>query len=195
MNHLAHIYLSGNNDDLIIGNYIADFVKGKKLLDYSEGIQKGIMLHRSIDSYTDQHPLVKTSLGRVREDLGKFAGIAVDVYYDYFLASHWHEYHEEDLESFAERIYALIKDHYPFIPQHAQRFYQYMVAHNLLVTYRDQEILWQVFFGLSRRTRFPSQLAHSVDYLNEHYDGLYDDFKSFFEDLRNYTQQRRLELK
>ncbi|UTW61093.1 DUF479 domain-containing protein [bacterium SCSIO 12741] len=194
MNHLAHIYLSGDDDDIIVGNYIADFVKGKKIYDYSSGVQKGIVLHRAIDSYTDSHPLVKNSVSRVRNSLGKFAGIAVDVYYDHFLAIHWSDYHKENLEDYAQDIYALLQARYPELPQYAQRFFQFMIQHNILVNYGRKDALRNVFYGLSQRTRFPSQLANSVDYLNENYEGLYEDFKAFFQDLIQFSEERRLEL-
>ena len=56
MNYLAHAFLSFNDSGLLIGNMISDFVKGKKQFDYTPDIQKGIRLHRMIDTYTDAHP-------------------------------------------------------------------------------------------------------------------------------------------
>ena len=97
MNFLAHIYLSGEDEGITIGNFIADGIKGKKYLSYPASIQKGILLHRGIDSFTDSHPTVRQSTARLHENYGHYSGVIVDILYDHFLAKNWEEYHEQDL--------------------------------------------------------------------------------------------------
>ncbi len=98
MNFLAHIYLSGNDTDLIIGNFIADGIKGKKYKKFSPGIQKGILLHREIDTFTDAHPIVRQSTKRLHKNYGHYSGIIVDILYDHFLAKNWSRYSDVPLE-------------------------------------------------------------------------------------------------
>src|SRR5688572_7860936 len=106
MNYLAHLYLSGNDQQRMIGNFIADHVKGKAIHDFPEGIRDGIFLHRQIDQFTDSHPVVTESKIRLRGTFHKYAPVIVDVFYDHFLARDWTQYHHQSLEVFAEECYA-----------------------------------------------------------------------------------------
>ena len=87
MNFLAHIYLSGDDDELKIGNFIADSVKGKKFSQFPDQVQKGITLHRKIDSYTDSHPIVRESVLRLFPKYGHYSSVIVDILYDHFFSS------------------------------------------------------------------------------------------------------------
>src|SRR5688572_23493915 len=100
MNFLAHLYLSGDFDELMIGNFMADFVKGKPSPSIHPQIVKGIELHRQIDTYTDTHPIVKASKVRLQPTYRKYAGVIVDMYYDHFLAIHWQKYSSVSLHEF-----------------------------------------------------------------------------------------------
>ena len=105
MNYLAHLHLSNNDKNLIIGNYIADDVKGKAYLNFPLEIQKGIILHRKIDDFTDSHKVVGNSKNLIRHHQNKFTPVVMDVFYDYFLAKNWEEYSTVDLLSFTTNIY------------------------------------------------------------------------------------------
>lgn len=183
MNHLAHFHLAGKSKDLIIGNYIADFVKGKQKQSFSEGIKKGIEMHRKIDAYTDAHPLVLEAVEILRPTVGRYSSVAIDVLYDHFLAKHWQHYHPKNLQSFANDIYQLLKIEYENLPSRSQQFYQYMIYNNILVEYQNLKSLQMVFNGMSQRTRFPSQLDKSVQALTENYDDLKSNFEQFFPEL------------
>src|SRR4029077_7560850 len=74
MNYLAHAYLSFNQSEILVGNMISDFVKGKRKFDYPSGIQKGIDLHRAIDQFTDQHSATKEAKEFFRPDYRLYAG-------------------------------------------------------------------------------------------------------------------------
>ena len=108
MNFLAHLYLSGNNKEVILGNFIADAVKGKELNRYKEQVQVGIRLHRAIDTYTDKHPVVEKSKERLRGKYHKYAGVIVDMFYDHFLAANWNEYSNEPLNKFTSNAYRIL---------------------------------------------------------------------------------------
>ena len=110
MNFLAHLFLSGENDDIIIGNFIADAVKGRYIEKYNEKIRYGIKLHREIDNYTDNHPVFKQSRKRLLHKYHKFSGVIVDMYYDHFLAVNWSDYSDENLEAFVSNAYKILTD-------------------------------------------------------------------------------------
>ncbi len=92
MNYLAHLYLSGSNEDVLVGNYIADGIKGEDKSNYKPGVIKGVQLHKKIDDFTDTHPIFKTSAKRLTENYGHYAWVIVDIYYDHFLANNWNKY-------------------------------------------------------------------------------------------------------
>ena len=105
MNYLAHLFLAGTHPEMILGNFIADHVKGSDVLNYSENTRKGISMHRAIDTFTDQHPVVKQSISRLRTDFRKYSGVIVDMYYDHYLSAHWDEYSPVDIHTFTKARY------------------------------------------------------------------------------------------
>ena len=105
MNYLAHFYLARNDKGLIVGNLLADYAVGKKYLDYPQEIQRGILLHRRIDEFTDDHPETEKTKVRLREKYKKYSPVISDVYYDYFLGQNWSDYSDVPLKSFTQRIY------------------------------------------------------------------------------------------
>ena len=94
MNHLAHFVLSNNDDDLAIGNFVADFITNRQLPNFTEGVQRGIWLHRAIDAFTDSHPVVKQSTKRLHPFHHKYAPVIVDIYYDFLLAKNWDKFYQ-----------------------------------------------------------------------------------------------------
>lgn len=195
MNFLAHAFLSGNNDKLLIGNFIADAVKGNHIRDFDEGIVEGIKLHRSIDSYTDHHPEFIKSRGRIQSEYGKFSGVVIDIYYDHFLARNWNEYADTNLSEFALHVYSLMLEHYQVLPPRSKRILPYMVIMNWLVGYaRFKDLQW-VFNGMSRRSKkYNSGMEDAVDSLKANYEAFHEDFRSFFPDMIAYAAAEREKL-
>lgn len=183
MNHLAHFYLAGNDRDLIIGNYIADYVKGKQKELFLPGVERGIDMHRAIDYYTDTHPIVKQNVGLLKPLLGRYSSIAIDVIYDHFLSKHWSNYHETDLQEYSDDIYDLLHEEFEVLPTGSRRFLNYMTTYNVLVNYQHLSQLNQVFYGMSTRTKFKSNLEKGVEALELNYPELEQGFKDFFKEL------------
>jgi acyl carrier protein phosphodiesterase len=196
MNFLAHAILSGNDDELLIGNFIADAVKGKQYDRYSMGIRKGILLHREIDSFTDHHPEFLRSKARIMPEYGRFSGIVVDIYYDHFLARKWNDYTEKDLSEFVLHIYRLMLQNYDLLPLRSRRILPYMIIHNWLVGYsRFGDLQW-VFNGMSRRTnRYHSGMENAVKSLRDHYDAFERDFTRFFPEMLSHAEKTRAGLR
>lgn len=192
MNYLAHMYLSGEDDELMIGNFIADGVKGKRMERYPEGIRDGIILHRQIDSFTDNHEI---SAG-LRSDLsfafGKYAAVVVDMYYDHFLAANWSAYSDEPLRGFTERNYAVLARNFSLLPGKSRRILPFMMKSNWLMAYAGFEGLDRAFRGMARRTPFESGMEQAVEVLKKKYGVYQSAFESFFPDVIAYVNQRLL---
>ncbi len=187
MNFLAHIYLAGNDDGLIIGNFIADMVKGKDYQNYPEDIQKGILLHRQIDTFTDNHPVWRKTKRRILEEQGKYSGVVVDLYYDHFLAKEWQRFSKEKLEAFVCRNYRLIIKNYRILPNRARFILPFMVRQNWLLNYANLEPLSLIFDRMDRRTAYRSGMKTSVATLQKYYPEIKNDFYKFMPDIIDYV--------
>ncbi len=187
MNFLAHLYLSGNDDDLIVGNFIADMVKGQQINGYNPGIVQGIRLHRQIDQFTDKHPLFLQSKSRLRVKYRLYAGVIVDMYYDHFLAKYWTEYSQHPLSKYVARAYALLKKNIGILPPRAGFILPYMIENNWLVNYADLSSLGRNFGGMARRTPYDSRMEEAVNDLTLHYKSYETEFRTFFPELTDFV--------
>jgi acyl carrier protein phosphodiesterase len=190
VNYLAHAYLSGDNEELLIGNFIADAVKGKAMDDYAPEIRRGIVLHRAIDAYTDRHPLHKQSRKRLHPKYGHYAGVMIDIYYDHFLARNWSEYSGQSLEEYTRKVYSLLERHRSILPEKINFMLQYMIPQNWLLNYANYEGIKKVFRGMANRTKFDSRMESGVEDLNDHYEAFKDEFVNFFPALENYVLKK-----
>ncbi len=186
MNFLSHLYLSNDSEGLIIGNFIADAVKGSDYKHFSPEIQQGILIHRKIDTFTDAHPIVELSKERLRGNYKKYASVIVDIYYDHFLAKNWHHYSHIPLSDFTQNIYTIIKNNHAVLPEKSRHFAQYMLQYNILFEYSRLEGIERVLQGMARRAKFLSNMEHAVKDLKEHYPLFENEFKLFFPKLQQY---------
>ena len=130
VNFLAHLFLSGTPSELMVGNFIADSVKGSAVDNYNEGIQQGIKLHRIIDMYTDNHPEMLKSKERLRPRYKKYAPVITDIFYDHFLASNWQNYSNSTLRDYTNEVYKYLEEHYNIFPERSKQFYNYMMKYD-----------------------------------------------------------------
>lgn len=194
MNYLAHTFLSGNDDELLIGNFIADAVKGKQAALYSPGIARGIRLHRLIDTYTDTHPVVAETKARLRPRYRKYAPVVADLYFDHFLASRFDEFSGEPLPQYTDRVYTLINKHFDELPERVQYFFPYMMKQNWLLSYAEVSGIGRALGGLSRRTSFESGMDTAGEELLENYSLYNREFSIFFPELMAYVEETILSL-
>ncbi|MCM8570527.1 acyl carrier protein phosphodiesterase [Gramella jeungdoensis] len=195
MNFLAHIYLSGDNEQLMVGNFMADSVKGKKYLKYPTDIKNGIILHRAIDYYTDTHEIFKQSTQRLFPIYGHYSGIIVDIFYDHFLAANWKDYSSTPLKEYTLKFYEVLEKNYEILPFRVKSFLPYMVNDNWLLSYSKIEGIEKVLKGMNNRTGRKSGMHHSVNELREYYSQFENEFKMFFKELIQFSQQKIAELK
>lgn len=184
MNFLAHIYLSGANPRVMVGNFIGDFVKGRNLVQqFDEEVAFGIELHRAIDFYTDHHPIVKQSKNLLWPTYRHYAAVLIDVFYDHFLSRYWEKFSAVPLTEYATNIYASLKSFEFVLPADVRQLLPYMIRQNWLVNYGNFDGLQQTLNGMSRRTRHDSKMEQSIVDLEQHYDALKADFEQFLPDL------------
>jgi len=191
MNFLAHLYLSGREEDVIVGNFVADAVKGNLTGRFPEGMERGIRLHREIDHYTDQHPVFKESRKRLSPKYRMYSGVIVDIYYDHFLAKYWNEYSDEDLKQLVARTYFLLIRRFNLLPPRSKRLLPFMITQNWLVGYRELHILQKVFNGMSRRTNHTSGMENAIQDLQSDYDLYENEFRMFFPEIIQHINSYR----
>lgn len=190
MNYLAHIYLSGENELVTIGNFIADGIKGKAYKNYNTDIQIGILLHRNIDTFTDAHQVVRQSTKRLHEKYGHYSGVIVDILYDHFLAKNWHMYHDSPLKMYSEEFYDSLENHYDLLPMRIQKMMPYMMTDNWLLSYSSIDGIARVLDGMNRRTKHRSSMNEAVNELEEFYNEFENEFSEFFDELIHFSKQK-----
>lgn len=188
LNYLAHAYLSFNDPQILVGNLISDFVKGKKKFDYSKEIQKGISLHRSIDQFTDKHPVTLQAKLLFKPAYGLYASAFMDVSYDHFLATDRNEFPEErDLALFSKRTYGLLTPFDSIFPEKFRGMFHFMQSQDWLYNYRLKEGIYRSFRGLVHRASFIHEYESACRVLDDHYSELRNFYSAFFPDLKNFS--------
>ena len=195
MNFLAHIYLSGDNEQITIGNFIADGIRGKKYKKFPRDIQTGILLHRAIDTFTDKHPIVRQSTKRLHKNYSHYSGVIVDILYDHFLAKNWNEYCEIPLKFYSEKFYDSLQDNFDILPIRIKRMMPFMISDNWLLSYASIDGIQRVLEGMNRRTQNKSKMNNAVNELKLHYLDFENEFTSFFEELIEFSKEKIKELK
>lgn len=195
MNFLAHVFLSGENLDIAIGNLIADQVKGKEIEFYPKGIQSGIILHRSIDKYTDTHPIVRECRKVLFSEYRHYSGVIVDMYFDHFLALHWKRFHPVPLFDFSSTFYSKVKERSVDFPYRTQQFVSSLIRYDWFSYYESLQGLRKILTQMEQRIKNPSKLSSSVDFLEENYNYFGDHFFHFMEDVIPFSKNQYLIIK
>ena len=190
MNFLAHTYLSGGNEEIIVGNFMGDYVKGKNYLLFPEQIKKGILIHRDIDSFTDMHKVTRQSKQRLASRYHKYAGIIIDIFYDHFLASLWDSYSTLPLNEFVSRTYDLLKRNYKVLPDSIKRWLPTFLENNWMMTYSSVEGIELVLERMSANTSLPDHSAFAVEVLRDQYSIFMEDFLEFFPEIVEFLEEK-----
>ena len=194
MNFLAHIYLSGNNDNIAIGNFISDSVRGNKYKAFPKEIQKGILLHREIDTFTDAHPVFRQSTKRLHKNYSHYSGVIVDIFYDHYLAKNWSKYSDIPLNEYTAHFYKILKEKYDILPLKVQRLMPYMISGNWLLNYANLEGIEKVLEGMDNRTKYVSKMNLAINDLKEYYSEFEIEFTLFFDKLIKFSNNKLEEI-
>ena len=194
MNFLAHIFLSGDNDYLKIGNFMADGIHGKNFDAFPAEVQKGIRLHREIDSFTDFHPIFRQSKHRLHERYGHYSGVIIDIFYDHFLAKNFANYSSEPLELFATNFYELLESNFAMLTPRFQMMFPVLKEENWLVLYATIPGIGQILYNMDRRTRLTSKMQFSVEELTLFYGEFETEFTLFFAEMQAFVKGKMIEM-
>lgn len=190
MNFLAHIYLSGNNNFMKIGGFMADGVRGKDYEHFPDDIRKGILLHRAIDTFTDAHAVFRISKHRLHERYGHYSGVIIDVFYDHFLAKNWQDYSDEKLDVFVQNFYQSLEDNFDMLTPKVQNMLPHMERGNWLWNYQFVDGIGTILSQMDRRTKNTSKMGESVQELEQFYKEFEQEFTLFFKELREFVAEK-----
>ncbi|MBK6523308.1 MAG: DUF479 domain-containing protein [Sphingobacteriaceae bacterium] len=183
MNYLAHAYLSNNDEGLLLGNFIADHLRGNNFEHLSEEVKKGIYMHRKIDQFTDEHPSFKQSKRLFYDGFEKYSGVLVDIYFDHLLARDFISYSQKSLPEFASHVYGIYEKHKHVLPENSERFLSYVLSNNIYNAYSKIEGIEKVLFHLSHRINHGVMLNDSVTLFKKNEIELQENFTIFMKDI------------
>jgi len=195
MNFLAHAYLSFNDPDVLTGNMISDFVKGRKKLSYPLEIQRGITLHRLIDAFTDEHPVTNLAKEPFRQAYRLYSGALVDVIYDHFLANDTNEFPGNTLASFSRQTYDTLREYSDWQPPPFREMFPYMQQYDWLYNYRTRAGIGKSLEGVVRRALYLSESDTAMRLFETHYQLLQDCYRQFWKDIKLYALEQYTLLK
>jgi acyl carrier protein phosphodiesterase len=192
MNYLFHLFLSDPEPEVMLGNLMGDFVKGRlELTSYPELVVFGLKQHRQVDSFANRSSAYLASRQRIDPHFGYFRSIMIDVFYDHFLACNWDRHHSVALERFAEQIYRSLEKRFNSLPNELQRIVPLMIKHNWLVSYRDIETIQRVLSRLDQRIKRPTPLAQGISQLKQHYSNFETDCEQFIHQAQIFLADKR----
>ena len=191
MNWLAHLLLAEADPELRLGNLLGDLVKGEARKTLNPKLQRGLECHQAIDIFTDKHSIVKHSKQIIDPQYRRFAGILVDVFYDYILANNWQDYCDVSLAEFTTSIYNSWSEYLTEIPPYSQAVIHRMMLENWLYSYRDisgiENTLARISYRLNRKSKKKRyDLTSAIAELTDNYTELERDFQQFFPLLRTH---------
>ena len=190
MNFLAHTYLSGCNEEIIVGNFMGDYVKGRNYMNFPEQVKKGILVHQDIDTFTDMHMITKNSKLLVAPKYQKYAGIVIDIFYDHFLASLWDNYSTLPLHEFVNRTYDLLKRNYKVLPESIKNWFPTFLENNWMMAYTTIDGIELVLDRMSENTSLPNHAAYAVEVLSDQYETFQDNFLEFFPTIVSFLEEK-----
>ena len=190
MNILAHLYLSGKDEEIIVGNFIGDFVKGNQIRKYAENISTGVRLHREIDHFTDGHPLVKKTNNYFRSKYGKHSGIVTDIIFDHYLSNNWSKFSTDKFNFFIQSMYKILNRNLKKFPFGVIEFYPIMIINNWLNLYSTLPGLERVLKGMSNRTSLPAEYKYAISQIKTHYYEIDEIFVDFFYQIIDHVSTK-----
>jgi acyl carrier protein phosphodiesterase len=190
MNFLAHAFFSFGDENLLTGNLISDFVKGKAQYQYPEAIQKGIRLHRAIDTFTDTHAATKTAMNFFKTPYRLYSGPIMDILYDHFLATDESIFPGETLRSFSANVYRQLEGQAAHLPPPFARLFTYMKTENWLWNYRTHQGIQRSLQGLVRRAAYLAESETAFQLFQQHYIELKECYTAFIPDVKSFAKQQ-----
>ena len=194
MNHLAHLYLSCDNEEEMVGQFIADAVKGNDFNLYSPDIRKGILLHRWVDSFTDTHDLVKELRAAYRPNLGLYSGVLIDLVFDHFLAKDFHSHSGRKLEEFQQFTFGVLNKHEGSFPDKMKNYFFHMKDKEFMMKYAHPVGMAVIVRQMGNRIPRGESLLAAGYFFEDYVEMASPYFPTFFEELKREFELKRLAL-
>lgn len=196
MNYLAHLYLSGIDEQTMVGNFIGDYVKGSDWKKYPDKIKNGILMHRQIDSFTDSHQKFREAKESFKVEYGLYSGIIIDFVYDHFLASNWNDYSDYSLKTFARFSHAVLMKNFIHLPLRVQGFLPFLIKNKRLESYATTKGITEALQIMSNYSSLPAKSDFVLHTLEQNYTFFEENFKDFMNDLIYFiTEKYSIELR
>lgn len=192
MNYIVHLFLSEFDDGLVVGNFIGDDIKGKNYLQYSESIQKGILLHRNIDTFTDNHPIIRKSKTLLVSTYNHWSGVLIDIFFGHFLVLNWKKYSNETIKEFTERVHQVLLNSYLDLTPNAQQFLDYIIQYDRIMNFDKIKTVDEVLKSMAGRTNQVSNMENASQDLLFFYEELNQNFNLFLPELIQFTKNKIL---
>jgi acyl carrier protein phosphodiesterase len=190
VNFLAHAYLSFENPEILVGNMISDFVKGKAQYDYPKKIHEGIVLHRRIDAFTDSHKAVAEAKKVFQPHYRLYSGAMIDIVFDHFLANDKDQFPNNSLLPFTSRVYQTLESFSAHLPARFIAMFPYMKTQNWLYHYKDREGIARSLRGMVRRSAYITDSETAVSLFNQDHKILQECYDAFFPDVKKFTKDQ-----
>lgn len=194
MNFLAHLYLSGDNEMVMVGNFIADHLRGHGWKQFPDGVQLGVRMHRFIDEFTDSHPVVEKSKALLRPGFKKYSPVICDIIYDHFLAAEWSSYSDIAIDDYSNYIYNMLHRNEQYLPERTKAMMVFMERDNWLKNYASLQGIDMALKGMSRRASFDNNMNNAAEFLENNYLEFKSHFDLFFPELMNSVNGKFIEL-
>lgn len=189
MNYLAHLYLSGNNEKIIVGNFIGDFVKGRQWEKYNPEIARGILLHRQIDTFTDKHHKINESKQYFKPGFGRYSGIIIDFLFDHYLAKNWGDYSDISLRQFSEKAHSVLVKNFLRLPGQVQQFLPFLIKNRRLESYAKIDGILESVGIMSKYSTLPSRPEILKEIWMNNYLALEENFTAFIPELIGFSKE------
>jgi acyl carrier protein phosphodiesterase len=190
MNYLAHLFLSGDDEQTMVGNFIGDYVKGSDWVKYPDKIRNGILIHRQIDTFTDAHKNFREAKLLFRPEFGLYSGIVVDFLYDHFLATNWNNYSDLTLRTFAKQSHAVLLKNFMLLPVRVQGFLPFLIQNRRLESYATTSGIVQALKIMSNYTSLPAKSDFVLHTIQDNYDFFNSNFRVFMSDIIHFITEK-----
>ena len=188
MNYLAHTYLSGDNDNIKVGNFLGDWVKGSDYLKYPEDIRTGIMLHRNIDSFIDRHSIMHLSASRFQSRYARYSGVIIDILYDHYLANSWKDFCDIPLRDYVNRLHNVMLNNFEILPPRLQNFLPGFMNERWIERYATIDGIRDVLETMSKRTSLPNETEFAISVIEAFYSDFRHEFFDFFSQIIEFVE-------
>ncbi len=194
MNHFAHLVLSRATVESAVGNLLGDFARGVDQHQLPTSVLAGLLNHRAVDRFTDNHPLVQELKSCFSDDRRRFAGIALDIYFDHLLINHWDRFEQRHLETTIDEFYRRLSDGRSMMPgQEMRRVTQRIVDYDWFRSYRDIDSIAQSLDQVAGRIRFANKFSNAIEDIVRHRDLIQDQFFEFYPQLQQHVTEQAIE--